>query len=79
MVDNTEVVGRGETCNDGCVRSNQAVLNCEFSLFFLYPPPPQTECQHLHGKARKHTKKPKKHHRKRSASVRTKAKDGRAS
>uniref|UniRef100_A0A803TNE1 Pre-mRNA-processing factor 40 homolog A n=1 Tax=Anolis carolinensis TaxID=28377 RepID=A0A803TNE1_ANOCA len=30
----------------------------------------ETECQHFHAKAKKHTKKPKKHHRKRSASVR---------
>ncbi|XP_042307614.1 pre-mRNA-processing factor 40 homolog B isoform X1 [Sceloporus undulatus] len=28
----------------------------------------ETECQHFHAKAKKHTKKPKKHHRKRSAS-----------
>uniref|UniRef100_A0A8D0BJF4 Pre-mRNA-processing factor 40 homolog A n=1 Tax=Salvator merianae TaxID=96440 RepID=A0A8D0BJF4_SALMN len=28
----------------------------------------ETECQHFHGKAKKHSKKPKKHHRKRSAS-----------
>nr|XP_060620139.1 pre-mRNA-processing factor 40 homolog B isoform X1 [Anolis sagrei ordinatus] len=28
----------------------------------------EMECQHFHAKAKKHTKKPKKHHRKRSAS-----------
>uniref|UniRef100_G1KIH0 Pre-mRNA-processing factor 40 homolog A n=1 Tax=Anolis carolinensis TaxID=28377 RepID=G1KIH0_ANOCA len=36
----------------------------------------ETECQHFHAKAKKHTKKPKKHHRKRSASVRPQGRDG---
>ena len=45
------------------------VLN-QRALFALPLGFPQTECQHFHAKAKKHTKKPKKHHRKRSASVR---------